>query len=455
MSWLARSIANSLRIDDDGDEDDDDSNHNTPSPKCTQSEYDLQEHEEVEEEDRADNQGRGVKEDLSEFKETLTRQLRGVASFLAPRPPPPPPPTQSSATSYQHADRSVSDRGRWESSGHSDSDDISYEDASDSVGIFETRNDFAGRFQTGISYLSDNRAVWEISKMPTNFLPFGSGDQIGDAVGITDEVLAFARNIAHHPETWLDFPLSEEEDMDDFDISDAQHEHALAVECLAPRLAALRIELCPYHMSDGYFWMVYFVLLHSRLNKHDAELLSTPQIVGARAMWMQELQKRTKPEADWFGRSTSYLKESDNSLQDDYGADSFDYTPSGNMSSRAFPFEHENYPVTTEFETEKHPVVSTEIQVIDKSVIEEEPVKKTEEDFVAGPSYNVPVQNYEDDEDDWLKDNSELDGYTATAIFVGNEEDVSFSDLEDDDDCIVPIKSKIVTKGLDTSTRTS
>ena len=33
-------------------------------------------------------------------------------------------------------------------------------------------------------------------------------------VGITDEVLAFARNIGMHPETWLDFPIDEEEDLD-------------------------------------------------------------------------------------------------------------------------------------------------------------------------------------------------------------------------------------------------
>ena len=61
-------------------------------------------------------------------------------------------------------------------------------------------------------------------------------------------------------------------------MSDAQHEHVLAIQRLAPRLAALRIELCPAHMSEGYFWKVYFVLLHSRLNKQDAELLSTPQV---------------------------------------------------------------------------------------------------------------------------------------------------------------------------------
>lgn len=61
-------------------------------------------------------------------------------------------------------------------------------------------------------------------------------------------------------------------------MSNAQCKHAMAVERLAPRLAALRIELCPAHMSEGYFWKVYFVLLHSRLNKHDDELLSTPQV---------------------------------------------------------------------------------------------------------------------------------------------------------------------------------
>jgi hypothetical protein len=82
-----------------------------------------------------------------------------------------------------------------------------------------------------------------MSKMASNYFPFGSeengrenlggenlqeletedfGGEDGDdddwelegAVGITDEVLAFARNIAMHPETWLDFPLDEEEDLD-------------------------------------------------------------------------------------------------------------------------------------------------------------------------------------------------------------------------------------------------
>lgn len=64
----------------------------------------------------------------------------------------------------------------------------------------------------------------------------------------------------------------------DFELTDAQQEHALAIERLAPRLGALRIELCPGFMSEGSFWKIYFVLLHPRLGKQDAELLSTPQV---------------------------------------------------------------------------------------------------------------------------------------------------------------------------------
>jgi hypothetical protein len=36
-----------------------------------------------------------------------------------------------------------------------------------------------------------------------------------DVVGITDEVLTFATNIARHPETWLDFPLLPDDEESD------------------------------------------------------------------------------------------------------------------------------------------------------------------------------------------------------------------------------------------------
>lgn len=172
------------------------------------------------------------------------------------------------------------------------------------------------------------------------------------------------------------------------------------------------------------------------------------QIVAARSMWMQELQKQTKTETDSFGRGTSYANESANRWnhrwEEPFDNPSFDGTPRS-MSVQTFAFEPTTYSVTTEFETEKHPVASTELGIVDKSVIEEEPVKNTREvDFVAGPSFKTPIQNYdeEDEDDDWLKEDSELDGYTGTAIHLGNDEDVSFSDLEEDDDCTMPLKPK-------------
>ena len=64
----------------------------------------------------------------------------------------------------------------------------------------------------------------------------------------------------------------------DFEMSDAQLEHALAIERLAPEFAAMKAELCPSQMTEGCFWKIYFVLLHSRLNVHDAEFLSTSQV---------------------------------------------------------------------------------------------------------------------------------------------------------------------------------
>lgn len=58
-------------------------------------------------------------------------------------------------------------------------------------------------------------AVSEFTKIASNLLQFGSEEEAeaaGLALGVTQEVLSFVRNISMHPETWLDFPLYDEED---------------------------------------------------------------------------------------------------------------------------------------------------------------------------------------------------------------------------------------------------
>ena len=52
------------------------------------------------------------------------------------------------------------------------------------------------------------------------------------------------------------------------------------MEHLVPSLSDLKVQICSTDMSEACFWKIYFVLLHSKLNKQDAELLSTPQVVS-------------------------------------------------------------------------------------------------------------------------------------------------------------------------------
>ncbi|TKY70675.1 2-oxoglutarate 3-dioxygenase [Spatholobus suberectus] len=202
MSWFARTIANSLRLDD-GDDDDNGGDLKSP-PKRPDSEPDSA--------STPSPTARGVKEDFSELTKSLSRQLWGVASFLAPPPDPQP---QSTVPDPNPADEDV---------------------------ISGIRNDFAeisGKFKSGISKISGNKTVSEFTKIASSLLQLGSQEEydLDGVVGVTEEVVAFARSIALHPETWLDFPLPDDEDSGDFDLSDAQQEHALAVEASGAKLS--------------------------------------------------------------------------------------------------------------------------------------------------------------------------------------------------------------------------
>ncbi|XP_071711690.1 uncharacterized protein [Rutidosis leptorrhynchoides] len=395
MSWLAQSIANSLQINEaDHPTTSTDHNSNNQFQSIKQQEF-----EKSDSENETLISGGGVKEDLSEFTETLARQIWGVASFLAPPPPPPPPPPPLPASHRSPIDR--------------------HDDVENSIieGL-ESRDEI--EVSNSTTFLNNN-------KDDDDDDDDNDDDQAENVVGVTDEVLQFAMNIAHHPETWLDFPISEQddEDTDDFEMSDTQWNHATLVERLVPRLAALRIEFCPIHMSESYFWKVYFVLLHSRLNKHDADLLSTPQIVAARTIWMKELQMKTKPRADYLERNTSHTLDS----LDDYTTTSSN-SPTANVFERTI---HSFEPTTHFTVHDKQPVLTQE----------NGSTEGVSDQKVGSSSYIVPVEELDEDEDNWIHENSELDGYDGPNVPVGDEEDISFSDLENDD-CILPTRSKII-----------
>ncbi|KAL9245852.1 hypothetical protein vseg_019454 [Gypsophila vaccaria] len=428
MSWLLNSLANSLKLDDDNDSDNDnDSNHTTAAAAVATAADAASPTSDPTTPHRG-----GVKDDLSELSKTFTRQLWGVASFLAPPPPP----------------------------------ETTAEDAARIGGIRNDLSEIGGKFRSEISKLSSNKAVSEFTKMASNLLQFGVDDDLSPqdyadrgVVGVTDDVVDFARDVALHPETWLDFPLPHDDDDDDdddqeFDLSDAQQEHALAVERLVPELAALRTELCLGYMTESSFWKIYFVLVHPRLSKHDAVILSTPPIMRARAMLTQELQNRGKSRKHDLGTGNVSLDSSGTSHEELLSVpvvDQSEYVPVEIIPPEKAPSEMHDVKV------DKHPVASAEDPVIKKEAIEEVSVKPTVNEKSAPTTSKSGVSSDDKDEDDadeWLKEETEESSFTGTSYPLGHDdEDVSFSDLEEEDD--VPASNKKVGETSSTTKKSS
>jgi len=132
-------------------------------------------------------------------------------------------------------------------------------------------------------------------------------------------------------------------------------------------------------------------------------------------MLMQHLQYQSKLDSEQLGHH-----------KDDLGVQFRGDTLKD--GTEAFPFvrqETASYMPITEIEIEKHPIQVTEVAVVDKSVIKEELPKDCTE------TSNILQDAFDDDIDDWFDEEADLGGHPT--IHIGDEEDVSFSDLEEDD----------------------
>ncbi|GAB4846865.1 hypothetical protein Ancab_025873 [Ancistrocladus abbreviatus] len=142
---------------------------------------------------------------MANFSKTLTRQFWGAASFLAPPP------------QISDVDRDVN----LSQQRPNQSDESGLNSAEPAV-IRNDLSEIGARFRTGISNLSSNKAVSEFTKIASNLLQFGSeeDESLEDyaergVVGVTEEVVVFARDVSMHPETWLDFPLPDDDEDDE------------------------------------------------------------------------------------------------------------------------------------------------------------------------------------------------------------------------------------------------
>ncbi|CAN6341429.1 unnamed protein product [Urochloa humidicola] len=426
MSWLARSIAATLSSPRGEPDPDSDADEPESEPASAGSRAGPAGEEEPE---QPGTPSRGVKDDISELTETLTRRLWGVASFLAP----PPEATTPRAGATAPAEGEEEEEGVGDGDGDGDGEEA----AALSPRIAGIRSDLAeigGRVRSGFSMLQSNLAVAEISKIASSLLPFGQGDaDEGEPVpGVTEEVVVFVRHISTRPETWLDFPLFiSERYADDFELSDAQYVHALSIEHLIPGLSDLKVQICSTDMTEACFWKIYFVLLHSKLSKQDAELLSTPQILEAREQLLQSLQAQNKQGSNFSGESSENMPSAPaeekviqpSSIQDSAG------------TSEISSFEEPTSDITPEIESEKFQISTTEVEIVDKSVIEEELAVKNESKVPPVQS-KLRFETDEDEVDEW-PDDDPAEGVGAAGnnrTSFGREEDVSFSDLEDDED---------------------
>lgn len=177
------------------------------------------------------------------------------------------------------------------------------------------------------------------------------------------------------------------------------------------------------------------------------------QIVEARAMLTIKLDERRKEkqETDQSARVLAPSKEEEQQLS----------VPSGSQLEpeplQTSTFEAAPSVVVSDVEMEKHPVQSIEIETVDKSVIEEAPVNPAAKQSSSTSTSRFLDNTYEDEDeaDDWLnEDDSEIAVVSGTSMPTANDDDVSFSDLEDDDGD-VPVSHKKVTSGSDSSTKDS
>ena len=173
------------------------------------------------------------------------------------------------------------------------------------------------------------------------------------------------------------------------------------------------------------------------------------KVLEARSMLSQELQKRSKLPVE-AGSS-----EANTVIVEPLTVPPYEPSPETAAVKIVNPVE------SSDVETDKHPIESKEIQIVDKSVIEERSTSTAS----SSRFINVQVDDEDDDDaDDWLNDEetssvSAIGGRSTTNHPFGeDEEDVSFSDLEEEDDNEGDVKvsyKNLTNSGSDSSDKKS
>ncbi|XVE78080.1 hypothetical protein DITRI_Ditri13aG0115200 [Diplodiscus trichospermus] len=99
-------------------------------------------------------------------------------------------------------------------------------------------------------------------------------DEEEELLGVTQELIDHIKTFAL--ETFKNFPLQDNEGANSSsetqtssnvrkELSDWQERHALLVLSKVKELSQLRFKLCPRHLKEENFWMIYFTLVKSHV----------------------------------------------------------------------------------------------------------------------------------------------------------------------------------------------
>jgi hypothetical protein len=160
-------------------------------------------------------------------------------------------------------------------------------------------------------------------------------------------------------------------------------------------------------------------------------LLST-QILEAREQLLQSLQSQNKRGSKVPGESSESSNASSAPPEEKVIQPSIirDKADTPEKSS----FEEPSSDITPEIVSEKFPISTTEVEMVDKSVVEEE-LTVTNESRTSPVESKLRFETDEEEVDEWPDDDpTDEVGQAGNRGSLGREEDVSFSDLEDDED---------------------
>lgn len=162
------------------------------------------------------------------------------------------------------------------------------------------------------------------------------------------------------------------------------------------------------------------------------------QIMEARAMLAQESKNRNMPKLENLSAKQSSEAEDNIIPHSEEPLSVPSPVHSENESEKASVLNIGTPPPPSTSEVEKPPFDKNDIQIVDKSVIEKD-VSEIQDQNSKPASLNVTGEEDEDDDaDDWLKEEETTEIGVGKTIPIENEDDVSFSDLEEDDDGDVP-----------------